>query len=86
MTIRTVLLAGVADPEEVRRAKKRVRQRRWRAANRERAAEYQRQWREKNRERLNAYWRDYYAKNLEQRRAYLAAWRRSRREAMRDSA
>lgn len=86
MTIRTVLLAGVADEEEIKRAIRRARQRRWYAANKERAIEYQRQWREKNREKLNAYWRDYYARNLEERRAYLAAWRRSRREAMRDAA
>ena len=76
--MRTVILSGIVDPEDVRKAKNRAYNREWYRKNPEKAkakrlkhAESQKQlfkrWLETHKEHRRQYFKDYYAKNPKRR-------------------
>lgn len=63
------------DADEIRRARRREAQRRWREKNRERVRELNRQWRERNREKTRAYQKRWRQENPEKNREKKRRWR-----------
>lgn len=78
MKIRTVLLSGMLEPEEVKIERQKLKRSIWRKKNSLKIRAYDKAYREKNRGKLRLYYRSY--SKIPERRAYLNKKQRQYRQ------